>query len=111
MVRYDYIEQILNKINSEDFDYCYFSWQSNKYTIIINDEPPEWNCCVWDCIYKREIIGKNRFNPRLKIGEDYEFNTKVRKGKRANISEILYYYNSTENSLIKQGEYLNEKYI
>ena len=110
-VRHDYIEQILNKINSEDFDYCYFSWQSNKYTIIINDEPPEWNCCVWNCIYKKEIIGENRFNPKLKIGEDYEFNAKVRKGKRANISEILYYYNSLEDSLIKQGEYLNKKYV
>lgn len=103
LVEKDYIDTILAKINNEDFDYCYFSWQSPYHTIIISKEPPEWNCCVWDCIYKREIIGNERFNPKLKIAEDYDFNKRVRKGKRANILKILYRYNDTPNSLLKRN--------
>ena len=68
----NYIETILNKINSEDFDYCYFGWESPSFKIIIEDEPPAWNLCVWNCIYKKDIIGNERFNPEIIIGEDYE---------------------------------------
>ena len=103
IVMNDYVDTILAKINSEDFDYCYFSWQSPYHTIIINEEPPEWNCCVWNCVYKKEIIGDERFKPELKIAEDYDFNKRVRKGKRANITKILYYYNDTPNSLLKRN--------
>ena len=102
-VELDYVSTILAKIGNEDFDYCYFSWQSPYHTIIINEEPPEWNCCVWNCVYKKDIIGNERFNPELKIAEDYDFNKRVRKGKRANISKILYYYNDTPNSLLKRN--------
>lgn len=111
MIADNYIETILNKIQNEDFDYCYFSWKSERFTVIIENEPPVWNCCVWNCVYKRKIIGENRFNPELRMGEDFEFNKKVRKGKKSIIPEILYYYNDTENSLTKQGEYYNNKYI
>ena len=104
MIKNDYIETIINKIKEEDFDYCYFGWESHAFHIIIKDEPPEWNCSIWNCIYKKELIGNIRFNPKLQIGEDYEFNKKVRKGKRANIEKILYYYNDTPNSLIKRGD-------
>ena len=110
-ISYNYVETILNKIQSEDFDYCYFGWESNNFKILIEDEPPAWNCCVWNCIYKKELIGDIRFNPELKMGEDYDFNAKVRKGKKAIIPEILYYYNVfTPNSLTKQSTYYNEKY-
>lgn len=103
MVEPDYVDTILAKINSEDFDYCYFGWQSPYYVIRIIDEPPEWNCCVWNCVYKRATIGDERFDPNLKIAEDYDFNKRVRKGKRANITKILYYYNDTPNSLLKRN--------
>ena len=104
----NYIKTILNKINSEDFDYCYFGWESPSFHIIIEDEPPAWNLCVWNCIYKKELIGNERFNPDIIIGEDYDFNIRVRKGKKANIKEILYYYNDTPNSLMKRGARTNE---
>lgn len=107
----DYIETILNKIQSEDFDYCYFGWKSTHFTVLIEDEPPQWNCCVWNCIYKKELIGENRFNPELKMAEDFNFNQKVRKGKKAIIPKILYYYNDLQpNSLTKQSTLFNEKY-
>lgn len=110
LVSNDYIETILNKIK-EDWDYCYISWKGKINRIIIQEEPPKWNCCVWNCIYKKDIIGNERFKPELKMAEDYDFNSRVRKGKRANITNIIYYYNEdTPNSLTKQGELYNSKY-
>ena len=99
----DYIDTILAKIDEEDFDYCYYSWRSPYHTIIITDKPYDWNCCVWDCVYKREMIGDVRFDPNLKIAEDYDFNKKVLKGKKANITKVLYFYNDTPNSLMKRN--------
>lgn len=111
LVSNDYISKIINKINTEDFDYCFISWECSSNKIIIRDMPPKWNCCVWNCIYKRELIGNIRFNPRLRIAEDYEFNQKVRKGKKANITEILYYYEQfSPDSLVNSGITYNDKY-
>ena len=102
MVSNDYIKIIMNKLN-EDFDYCYISWKSSFCDVVIQDKPPEWNCCVWNCIYKKELIGDNRFDPKLIIAEDYDFNKRVRKGKYTSITEIIYFYNNNPNSLTKRG--------
>lgn len=110
LVSPNYIQTILDK-TKEQWDYCYISWKGKTNRIIIENEPPKWNCCVWNCIYKRELIGNERFKPELKMAEDYDFNNRVRKGKRANITKIIYYYNEdTPNSLTKQGELYNEKF-
>jgi glycosyltransferase involved in cell wall biosynthesis len=110
LVSDDYIQTILHK-TKEEWDYCYISWKGKTNTIIIENEPPKWNCCVWNCIYKRDLIGDERFKPELKMAEDYDFNKRVRKGKRANITKIIYYYNEdTPNSLTKQGELYNGKF-
>lgn len=98
----NYIEVILNKLN-EDFDYCYISWKSDFAVITIKDKPPEWNCCVWNCIYKKDLIGNERFNPNLIIAEDYDFNKRVRKGKYTSIQDIIYIYKNNPNSLTKRG--------
>ena len=101
LVSEDYIETIRHATKKE-WDYCYFSWKSRTMEIVITDKPPKWNCCVWNCIYKRELIGDIRFNPKLRIAEDYEFNVKVRKGKYRSIKKIIYFYNiDTPNSLMK----------
>lgn len=111
LVKPNYVQVILNKINLTRFDYCFFSWESKANQIIIRDNPPSWNCCVWNCIYRRETIGNERFDPKLKIAEDYDFNKRVRRGKKQNILDVLYYYEiDTPNSLIKQGETYNKKY-
>lgn len=110
MVSDDYIETILEK-TKEDWDFCYISWQGKSIKVIIRDTAPTWNCCVWNAVYKRDLIGNKRFDPKLKMAEDYDFNRKVRNGKKANITKILYYYNEdTPNSLTKQGEMYNSKY-
>lgn len=92
----NYIEKLLNKIHTQTFDYCLFSWdykQSNFSPVIITDNPPEWNQSIWNCIYHRNIIGNTRFNPELKFAEDAIFNYAVRKGKKINIESVLYIYN------------------
>lgn len=110
LVSDDYIETILEK-TKEDWDFCYISWQGKSNKVIIKDTAPSWNCCVWNSVYKKDLIGDKRFDPKLKMAEDYDFNRKVRNGKKANITKILYYYNEdTPNSLTKQGEMYNSKY-
>src|SRR5574344_228131 len=103
MIKSNYIEIILNKINEEQFDYCFFSWEAtgrNKGQYIIKNEPEKWNTSVWDCIYSKKAIGNNRFPEDKQIGEEIEFNKKVRIGKKANILDILYIYQSgREDSL------------
>lgn len=102
LVELDYIDTILNKIESDNFDYCYFGWKSHCFKIIITDEPPYWNMSIWNCIYKRDIIGDERFDPNLIIAEDFDFNKRVRRGKKSTIQKILYTYNDTPNSLMKR---------
>lgn len=110
MVSDDYIETILEK-TKEDWDFCYISWQSKSNKVIIRDTAPAWNCCVWNSVYKRDLIRDKRFDAKLKMAEDYDFNRKVRNGKKTTITKILYYYNEdTPNSLTKQGEMYNSKY-
>ena len=111
LVKHNFISSIKSKIK-ENWDYCYYGWETSTQQIMIKNEPPSWNCCVWNCIYKRSIIGDNRFDPKLKMAEDYDFNKRVRKGIKANLKKILYIYNTeTPNSLTKQGETYNKKYI
>ena len=102
----NYISRIRKEIeeNGHNFDYCYIGWHSPYNTIIIEDKPPEWNLCIWNCIYKKEQIGESRFNPNIRLGEDGDFNSRVRKGRKSSIKEVLYYYDAdTPNSLMKRG--------
>ena len=89
----NYIEKILDKIKNTDFDYCYISWRTSDNIYTIYDEPLEWNTCVWNCIYKKDLIGDNRFDSKYNLAEDKYFNKIVRKGKKENIVDVLYYYN------------------
>ncbi len=116
IVKQNYIEVILNKINEEQFDYCFFSWEAtgrNKGQYIIKDHPESWNTSVWNCIYKREAVGNSRFPEDKQIGEEIEFNKEVRVGKKTNILDILYIYQSgREDSLTvnySQGKIKEER--
>lgn len=109
LVSPNYISAILNKIKKEQFDYCYLSWDSFgvwKQEVKIRsvkDKFPAWNLCVWNRVYKRELIGDTRFNLKKLIAEDAEFIRNIEKGKKSFISEIVYHYRSdTPNSLTKR---------
>ena len=105
-----YVRRILDK-TKEEWDYCFISWKTNNCEIKIEDYPPKWNCCVWNCIYKKSLIGNIRFDPKLIIAEDYVFNQKVRKGIKANIRKVLYYYEQySKDSLVNKGITYNNKY-
>jgi glycosyltransferase involved in cell wall biosynthesis len=92
----DYVETIINKINSEDFDYCYFSlrWIEGDFTYKIDNEPPDWMNSVCNCIYKRSNIGNERFDDNKNINEDGDFNIRTRVGKKASsqIEKVLYHF-------------------
>ena len=74
----DYIETIINKINTSEFDYCYFSWQMiNKKDIIrIKDNPPSWNLAVWNAVYKREYV--EMFDDNIRFCEDVPWHVPAR---------------------------------
>lgn len=106
----DYIKIIFEKLK-ENPDYIYMSWESfggwNQRIILnsINDEFPPYNLCVWNRIYKRELIGNVRFNIKKLIAEDAEFirKVKIQGKKREFISSPIYKYRSnTPNSLTKR---------
>ena len=101
LVSEDYVQTILENLKGQD--YMYISWTYIEGDIIITKEPPSWNCCVWNCIYKKELIGGERFNKDLIIAEDYDFNKRVRHGTHNAIQKILYYYQFREGSLTKKG--------
>lgn len=111
LVTDNYFEIILQKIKEEKFDYMYLSWDSfggwDTQTILhsIEDEFPSWNLCVWNRIYKREVIKDIRFNLKKLIAEDAEFIRKVQYNckKKSYTDKILYHYRSnTPNSLTKR---------
>lgn len=123
LVSENYVKTILNKIDTEHFDYCYLSWKTlpggwncDVKLRSIKDTFPPFNFCVWNRIYKRSMIGKTRFNVKKLIAEDAEFIRKVKEeGKqKAFISDYMYFYRgNTPDSLtkkFKRGE-LNTKRI
>lgn len=107
-----YISVITDKIKNEKFDYCYLSWKTMpggwQQTVelkSIDDKFPPFNLCVWNRVYRKDMIGNVRFNLKKKIAEDAEFIRAVKEEgkKKAFIGECMYYYrSSTPNSLTKR---------
>ena len=112
LVTDNYIRTILKKIEEEHFDYCYLSWKTMPggwdYKVklgSIDDKFPPFNLCVWNRIYRRDMIGSVRFNTKKAIAEDAQFIREVKEKdhKKAFIPEFMYLYRSqTENSLTKR---------
>ena len=112
LVTDDFVQTILEKIDTEAPDYIYLSWetlpggwQCRVLLKSINDEFPSFNLCVWNRVYKKALIGKTRFNEKKLIAEDAEFIRKVEtKGKKkAYIDRPIYKYRSdTPDSLTKR---------
>ena len=111
LVSENYVDTILGKIKAEHFDYCYLSWKTFggkwNYQVrlrSVEDKFPPFNLCVWNRIYRRSMIGDVRFNEAKKVAEDAQFIRELNeKGyKKAFISEFMYLYRDTPNSLTKQ---------
>ena len=119
-----YVQKIIDKIDAENFDYCYLSWktiglgwQQNVKLNHVSDVFPPFNLCVWNRIYKRSMIGDVRFNKKKLIAEDAQFIREVKEEgrKKAFISDYMYYYRSdTPGSLCKrfgQGELDTKRFV
>lgn len=95
LVANDYIKTIIDKINTSEFDYCYFSWKAmnSNITVRIKDEPPTWNWAIWNAVYKTDYVVL--FDENIRVYEDVPFQQEIRKknGKKEIIDKILYYYN------------------
>lgn len=107
----NYIQIILDKIKSEKFDYCYMSWKTfggwkcDVKLRSIEDKFPPFNLCVWNRIYRKDLIGNVRFNTKKAIAEDAEFIRDINEDghKKSFISDYMYLYRSdTPNSLTKR---------
>jgi glycosyltransferase involved in cell wall biosynthesis len=111
MVADNYLAAILDKIKTEQFDYCYLSWktlpggwQCSVQLRSVEDKFPGFNLCVWNRVYKTATFGKHKFNPKKLWSEDADFIYRLKEhGKKSFISEYLYFYRSdTPNSWTKR---------
>ena len=91
----DYISTIIDKINTCDFDYCYFSWKmiNQGWVIEIKDTPPDWNWAVWNAVYKKDYV--ELFDENITFREDVPWQQimRAKNGKKEIIDRILYFYN------------------
>ena len=102
MVSDNYISKILKVIEKKP-DIVFLSWESKAQKVIMNIQPPKWNCAVWCRVYKRDIIGNVRFDESLRIAEDWKFNQEVKWKTKACIKEIVYYYNNGRKGSLLNG--------
>lgn len=100
MIASDYVKTILDNL---DVDMLYLSWKSKKHNIVIKDRPPYWNCAVWCRVYRKNIIGKVRFNEELKLAEDWKFNKQIIPGSTKAIQKQIYIYNCDRKGSLTNG--------
>ena len=111
MVREDYIPKILEAIKDKP-DYIYLSWETfgggwdcKVKLKSVSDKFPPFNLCCWNRIYRRDMIGKVRFNEKKAVAEDAQFIREVKEEgkKKAFIPDSIYFYRTdNKNSLTKQ---------
>ena len=102
MVMSNYIDTLLELINTREEDIILFNWLDiNTNNVIRHPNNP----AVWKAIYKKEILP--RFEECYKAKEDYFFNEELDKGNHSKYyyDKVLYIYNSgREDSLTWKNE-------
>lgn len=91
MVMPDYIEQLLNLINTRDEDIILFNWLDINTNDVVRHPS---NPAVWKAIYKKEILPL--FDETLRVREDYFFQQELEKKNPSKYyyDRVLYMYNS-----------------
>ena len=103
LVSVDYIEQILSAIETNP-DVVYLSWKTFgkgwefACDLSKTDFPP-WNLCVWNRVWRRDIIGDVRFNTKKAISEDAEFIHQIKIENVVKIKKFVYFYRTGQSSL------------
>ena len=91
MIMPNYIETLLNLIDTRDEEIIYFNWLDINTNDLIRQPK---NPAVWKAIYKREILP--RFEECYKTREDYFFLDTMKELERTSYyyDKVLYIYNS-----------------
>lgn len=95
-----YVSTLINKINTEHFDYIELSWKSlpgekEQYTCKLNSLKDKMlNPSACTRAFKRSFIGNVRFNTKKTSSEDENFTRMLdfEHGKRAIATEFMYFY-------------------
>lgn len=95
----NYIEYVLNLIDTKDFDYIDLSWKSLKggaqFDLKLNSETDRLpNPSASTRIFKRSFIGDHTFNEKKDAAEDEEFTRQldIKNGKSIAATEYMYFY-------------------
>lgn len=105
MIMPNYVETLLDLINTRKEEIIYFNWIDINTNDVIRH--PE-NCAVWKAIYKKDILPL--FDENIIVKEDYYFQQELKPKEHTEYyyDKVLYIYNSNrENSLTwrnKKGE-------
>lgn len=119
MVSFDYISEIL-KAAEQKPDCIYLSWKTDGKNWrfecdLTKTEFPGWNLCMWNRVYKKELIGEKRFNTEKPVAEDAQMIHEIEVDKIVRVKKFVYIYNTAnENSLTKRfirGEFDFERTI
>jgi len=100
LVAKNYVETLIKKINTEQFDFIELSWKSlpgaaEQYTCKLNSMADKMlNPSACTRAFKRTFIGKTRFNVKKTSSEDENFTRLLdfEHGKRAIATEFMYFY-------------------
>lgn len=108
LVAGNYINYILSRAD-EPWDYMDLSWRSLEDTRFMfklrDDSDSLSNPSACTRVFKREFIGKTRFNEKKDVAEDEDFTRRLQleKAKHICAPDYMYYYRTeTPNSLSKK---------
>ena len=107
MVSNDYIETLINAINTNPTDVIYMDWQDTATGIIITR--PD-NYAPWKAIYKSDIIPRFCAENRFHFDVDFYDELKRKGFTRSDTDKLLYFYNSKrEGNLSDINQKLKEE--
>ena len=91
MITNDYIDVLLNAIDTREEDIIVFNWVDFNNNLIYRQPR---NYAVWKAIYKKDIVP--RFNENVEFDEDVYFQEELLKTRHSYyyIDRVLYIYNS-----------------
>lgn len=100
----NYINKIIQQIETKPFDLCWLSWNSPLgQAIVTSTEQP--NIAIWGRIFNSNIVKNITFDESYNVHEEFDFWKEIFKNKNLVInfiSEIIYNYSIREGSLIRR---------
>jgi len=101
MLADNYVEYVLNRLATPDWDYMDLSWKSledNRYMFKLNSDSDSLpNPSASTRVFKRAFIGDVRFPEKKDAAEDEDFtrHLQIRKAKHICATEYMYFYRIT----------------